>query len=97
MDYKTFRDAYAEFVSAPEATVLSALRRAATELNATEIGAPYDEAHGLLTAHKLAISPYGRASRTLNDEGQTTYEVEFGKVMARAITPLSVVGGTVCV
>lgn len=94
MDYVTFREAYAEFKSAPPEVVLAALRRAATELNPTEIGAPFDEAHGLLTAHKLAISPYGRASRTVNDAGETTYEVEFGKVMRRAITALSVTGGT---
>jgi hypothetical protein len=29
----------------------------------------------------------------LNDKGTSTYEAEFGKVCARAITPLAVVGG----
>jgi hypothetical protein len=69
------------------------LDRAATELNATAFGVAYDEAHGLLAAHKGAISPFGRNARMLNEHGNSTYEVEFGKVCARAITALSVMGG----
>jgi hypothetical protein len=68
--------------------VQTVLDLAATELNADEIGAPFDEAHGLLAAHKISISPLGTNSRVLNDAGETTYQVELDRVLARAITAL---------
>jgi hypothetical protein len=83
-----FRTRYPEFRTAPDPFVQAVLDSAATELNATEIGAPFDEAHGLLTAHKIAISPLGTNSRVLNDAGETTYQVELDRVLARAITAL---------
>lgn len=86
-----FRTRFGEFETATDPQVQAVLDAAASELNATEIGAPYDEAHGLLAAHKLAISPYGRAARMLNDDGKSTYEEEFSKVMARAVPSLTVV------
>lgn len=67
---------------------------AARELNAMELGSAYDEAHGLLAAHKLAISPHGRAARLVDDKGKTTYENEFAAVVLRAVVPLTVVGGS---
>lgn len=93
MDVTTFQTDYPEFRSAGVPLMQSWLDRAATELNAVAFGSAYDEAHGLLAAHKGAISPLGRAARMLNDDGMSTYEVEFGKVCSRAITALSVVGG----
>jgi hypothetical protein len=87
-----FRSRFPEFSTCPDATVSAVLTAAATELNSTEIGAPYDEAHGLLAAHKLAISPYGRAARMLNEQGHSTYEAEFSNVMARAIPGIAVAG-----
>ena len=86
-----FRVRFPEFEEGSDPLVQACLDEAATELNATEIGDPYDAAHGLLAAHKLAISPYGRAARMLNDEGKSTYEVEFSNVMARAVVCLTAV------
>jgi hypothetical protein len=83
-----FRDRFPEFRTAQDPFVDSVLNSAATELNADEIGDSFDEAHGLLTAHKIAISPFGANARTLNDKGQTTYQVELDNVMRRAITAL---------
>jgi uncharacterized protein DUF4054 len=97
LDVATFQIDYPEFRSAGVPLMQSWLDRAALELNATAFGVAYDEAHGLLAAHKGAISPAGRASRLVNDKGETTYEVEFRAVCARAITALSVVGGEVAV
>lgn len=88
MNLAAFRIRYPEFRTAVDPFVQSVLDSAATELNATEIGAPFDEAHGLLTAHKIAISPLGTNARTLNDKGQTTYQAELERVLARAITAL---------
>lgn len=87
----TFRIRFGEFETAGDPLVQACLDAAATELNVTEIGAPFDEAHGLLAAHKLAISPYGRAARMLNEDGKSTYETEFHNVMARAVPGLSAV------
>ena len=86
-----FRIRFGEFETAADPLVQACLDAAATELNAAEIGAPFDEAHGLLAAHKLAISPYGRAARMLNDDGKSTYEIEFCAVMARAVPGLTAV------
>lgn len=93
MDITTFQNDYPEFRTAGVPLMQSWLDRAATELNAVAFGVAYDEAHGLLAAHKGAISPFGRAARMLNDKGSSTYEAEFVKVCSRAITPLAVAGG----
>jgi hypothetical protein len=89
LNLAAFRTRYPEFRTAGDSFVQSVLDQAAAELNAEEIGTPFDEAHGLLTAHKIAISPMGINARTLNDEGQTLYEVEFHKVMGRAVPALT--------
>ena len=86
-----FRSRFPEFEEGSNGIVQASLDAAATELNATEIGTAYDEAHGLLAAHKLAISPFGRAARMLNDDGKSTYEVEFSNVMSRAVVTLTCV------
>jgi hypothetical protein len=80
-----FRARFPEFESAGDTFAQAVLDEAATELDATEIGDAYDAAHGLLAAHKMAISPFGVAARMLNDEGKSTYEGEFSAVLARAI------------
>lgn len=84
-----FRSRFPEFEEGSDGIVQACLDAAATELNATEIGASFDEAHGLLAAHKLAISPFGRAARMLNDEGKSTYEVEFQNVLSRSVVTLT--------
>lgn len=91
MDLAAFRLRFPECRSADDPTVTAVLNAAATELNAVEIGAPFDEAHGLLAAHKLALSPFGRAARMLNDEGTSTYFTEFTAVMGRAIVGIDCV------
>ncbi len=80
-----FRVRFAEFETAGDPFVQAVLDEAETELNADEIGGAFDAAHGLLTAHKIAVSPYGVSARMLNEEGKSTYEVEFSAVMGRAI------------
>lgn len=90
MTLAAFKARFPEFVTAPDPMVQAVLDAAATELNADEIGAPFDEAHGMLTAHKLAISPFGRAARMLNDDGESTYQHEFNAVMSRAITAIDI-------
>lgn len=93
MQYAQFIVRHAEFKPAPPDTVQMVLDMAASELSADEIGEPYDEAHGLLAAHKLALSPFGRNARMVREDGTTTYGDEFKAVMGRSITAASVVGG----
>lgn len=90
MILSAFKTRFAEFRTADDTFVQAVLDEAATELNAGEIGGPYDAAHGLLAAHKLAISPFGRAARMLNDKGESTYQGEFSAVMSRAITAIDI-------
>jgi hypothetical protein len=57
MNLATFRVQYPEFKSALDPFVQAFLDAAAREINPTELGEAYDNAHGLLTAHKLASRP----------------------------------------
>lgn len=95
MFYAQFIVRHAEFRPAPQETVVACLTAAANELSAAEIGLPYDEAHGLLAAHKLALSPFGRNARMVRDDGTTTYGDEFKAVLGRSVLAASVVGGLV--
>ncbi len=93
MDPAALRIRFPELKSAADATLQAVLDAAAAELNADEIGAAYNEAWALLAAHKLAVSPYGRTARMLNDKGESTYFTEFVAVLQRTVTPLTVAGG----
>lgn len=93
MDLLTFRILAPEFRSADNEFVQGYLDAAAVMLNAAEYGAAYDTAHRLLASHMMAVTPFGRNARMLNDKGESTYESEFVKVTSRSITPLGVSGG----
>lgn len=96
MNYAQFIVRHSAFRPCDPNTVNAVLAAAARELNETELGESYDEAHGLLAAHKLCLTPEGRNARMMIGEGAsaiTTFEYEFNKVTGRAITALSVVGG----
>jgi hypothetical protein len=85
-----FRARFPEFKTALDPLVQSVLDAAALETNVEELGNAFDEAHGLLAAHKLAISPFGQSARMVNKDGMTTYESERKAVMTRAIVTLRV-------
>jgi hypothetical protein len=91
VDLPGFRARFPEFRTADDTLVSACLAAAAGETDSGEFGAAYDEAHGLLAAHKLAISPFGQAARMVSDKGQTTYMAEREAVTSRVITPLTVV------
>jgi uncharacterized protein DUF4054 len=93
MDLATFRILAPEFKNAPDEFVQGYLDAAAQMLNATEYGGAYDTAHRLLASHMMAVSPFGRMARMLNDKGESTYQTEFDRVTERSITPLAVMGG----
>jgi hypothetical protein len=84
-----FRDRFPEFATAADALVTACLTAAAGETSATALGTAYDEAHGLLAAHKLAISPFGGMAR-LEAGKETTYQQERRALLERVIVPFDV-------
>lgn len=93
MDLATFRVMALEFRSADDPFVQAYLDAAAAQLNVAEYGTAFDTAHRLLASHMMAVTPFGRNARMVNDKGLSTYEVEFANVTGRSITPLGVMGG----
>jgi hypothetical protein len=91
VDLATFRSRFPEFRTAGDAFVTACLNEAASELNSDELGDSYDGAHGLLAAHKLAVSPFGTNARMVDERGTTAYEREFSNVCKRAIVAVDVV------
>lgn len=91
VDLSTFKQRYPEFRSCTDAQVLAALEATETQLPAGALEqsiAPWygyaDEAHGLLTAHTLALSPSGQSARLVPPRGagadwagQTTYHARY--------------------
>lgn len=84
MDLASFRTRYPEFASAEDAQVQASLDDAATVLpvsGAQPWGAYYDQAHGLLAAHRLSISPWGMQARLDSNSADTTYGATFQKLL----------------
>lgn len=77
MNVDTFRARYPEFSSVATLTLQATLDEAALRLNKTVYGNRYDEAHGYITAHKLASSPMGQGARMTSKSGETVYLQNF--------------------
>jgi hypothetical protein len=94
MLYAAFVAQFPEFANVPATLIQVHLDAAALELDKNVWGLPgtatptptvgtrYDQAHGYLAAHKLALSPYGMNVRldpkTVDPKtGMTTYNVHF--------------------
>lgn len=85
----TFKARWAEFEPTPEATVQAVLNEAARQLDARLFGDRFDDAVGLLAAHKLSISPRGQTGRkekgaSTDPLAQTTYGLELITMMQGA-------------
>lgn len=87
MNLAAFRARFPEFATAQDALVNACLTASAAETS-SELDA-YDEAHGLLAAHKLAISPFGGMAR-LEAGLKTTYEQERTALLNRTVVPFGV-------
>jgi hypothetical protein len=85
-----FLDAYPEFETAPEDLLNTKLAEALGELNAAVYGSKLDAAHGWLTAHKIASSPYGRNLRQQDDESESVYWKEYARIR-RLVAPRAIV------
>lgn len=83
----TFRAAFPEFKGdavagtvVPVAFLQRCLDEAEREIDANVWGEDALTGHGYLTAHKLALSPYGRDARLKTDDRKTTYLTEFERL-----------------
>ena len=77
MDLATFRIQYPEFQTATDPLVSGKLAAAAQRLDAVIWGARFDQAHGLLTAHLLALSTHGQFARLQKDKDDTIYHKQY--------------------
>lgn len=85
MDLAAFRTRYPEFGNVPDALITAVLAEALLELNETIFGDLIDTAQGCLTAHKLAVSPYGVGTKLVNKDGSTSYGVHFEALTAKTV------------
>lgn len=97
MDQATFFARYPEFVAkgfgSNAALVSAILAEAAVQLSAPVWGPLYDAGHGLLTAHLLAISPFGQQARMAAKDGVTTYWRRYQQLVETVACGGAVAGG----
>ena len=80
----TFKQRWPEFEATSDARVTTALAVATTQVNAaTFTGDRFDHAVGLLAAHGLSVSPFGRPAKA-KESGRSAYLEEFER-LARAL------------
>ncbi len=83
MNLAAWRIQFPEFVACPDPLAQAYLDAALLQLDAEVWGNLLDQGHGYLTAHKLALSPYGQAARlSKKNGGETTYYVHFRELQA---------------
>ncbi len=90
MEIAAFKIRYPEFSQATDEHIQACLDDAALSVDAEVYGSKYDLAHGLLTAHYLAMSPNGLQLRMMTDQGSVPlvasyYGREFRRVR-RSVT-----------
>lgn len=79
----TFKQRWPEFEATSDARVTTALAVATTQVNAAIFtGDRFDHAVGLLAAHGLSVSPFGRPAKA-KESGRSAYLEEFER-LARA-------------
>ena len=78
----SFKAARQEFANIADAAVTLALSDATSELDPRVFGDTFDQAVGLLAAHKLSVSPYGQQARLepKTGDGTTTYHAELQRL-----------------
>jgi hypothetical protein len=72
-----FRSSFPEFQNVPDALISSWLASALLEFEVETWGDDLDTGHGLLTAHRLALAPYGQNARLSSKDAQTTYGEQY--------------------
>lgn len=91
MTLDNFRIRYPEFRTASDTFVQAYLDDAAASLVGTaSLGTAYDVAHGLATAHLIAVSPAGKNARMVNDDGTTQYGKTLSELMRARVAGISI-------
>lgn len=72
----TFLAEYSDFASASDDEIDAKLAHAALSIGEV-YGAHEDHAHGLLTAHLLAIDPKGKFARLESEKGESTFGAQY--------------------
>lgn len=92
MTLSDFRVRYPEFRTASDAFVQAYLDDAAKSLvgPSYDLGDAYDVAHGLATAHLIAVSPAGKNARMVNDDGTTQYGKTLSEMMRARVVGISI-------
>lgn len=81
MDLQTFRSLHPEFDSLDDPIIEVKLAQAAERLDPSVYGGKYDQAHELLAAHLLVVSPFGQSARLEGDqEGSSLYWPEYERI-----------------
>jgi Protein of unknown function (DUF4054) len=97
VDQPSFFARYPEFVArgfgSNAALVGAVLAEAAVQLSRPVWGPLYDAGHGLLTAHLLAISPFGQQARMAAKDGVTTYWRRYQQLVEMVACGGAVAGG----
>ncbi len=94
IDLARFRVRFPEFKFVTDALVQAVLDETTLEISAEVWGVKQDLGHGLLTAHRLAVSPAGQAARLVSAKGDTVYFGEYQRLVIEvAGFSLRVTGG----
>jgi hypothetical protein len=73
-----FKAQFPEFQAVPDSMVTAFLNAALLEINVDEWNVLADQGQGYLAAHKMALSPWGTATRMgWTKDGLTTYWVHY--------------------
>ena len=84
MDLETFRIFFPEFKGVSDTMAQAYLDAAEIEVDEEVWGTTTPQGHGYLTAHRLALSPYGQGARLAAKDGTTIYYTHFQRLRAAA-------------
>ena len=85
MQLKDFQVRYPEFKQTSTELVVAMLQDAALLIDQSVWGNLAGQGHGLLTAHRLALSPFGQQARMILDKKNpelTTYKSHYDQLVA---------------
>lgn len=80
----TFDARFPEFAGRPDALLTSVLAAATARCHSDTWGTGQNEGILYLTAHLLALSPFGREMRMVNRDGTTAYQGTYETILIGA-------------
>lgn len=93
LDRAAFLLVFAEFKSATNTEIDAQLARAARYIGEA-YGDSANDAHGFLTAHFMALSPFGQNARLVSKNGTTLYWASYEELRAAATCGIRVPGAS---